>query len=229
MPLRTCNCDGCELKSLVFSDLSSTEIETVCTFKTEVSYKKGEYIIREGTKILEFCYTKKGLVKLIRNISEQEEQIIFFAGTLDFISLLGVFTSDAYPYSVVALEDTTVCSIPLDKMKSFIYSNGNFAMSVIQKLNKISENIISTNLEIKRRRLPGKIAYVLLYFANEIYHNSTFELPVSRKEIAEFIGMTTENVIRTLSDFRRDGIIKISGKTIEIINLEKINQIKQFG
>jgi CRP/FNR family transcriptional regulator len=102
-------------------------------------------------------------------------------------------------------------------------------MGVIRKLNRVSDNIISINLEIKRRRLPGKIAYVLLYFANEVYHSNVFELPVSRKEIAEFIGMTTENVIRTLSDFRRDGLIKISGKTIEIVNMEKLMGIKQFG
>ncbi|MCX7985443.1 MAG: Crp/Fnr family transcriptional regulator, partial [Bacteroidales bacterium] len=205
------------------------EIEAVCTWKDERTYKKGEYVLKEGQPIEDFCYTKSGLVKLVRNVSEEEEQIIYFASRLDFISLLGIFSNTVYPYSVVALEETVVCSLRLTEVKTFIRTNGKFALSIIEKLNRVSDSIISTNLEIKRRRLPGRIAYILLYFANEIYHSNSFELPVSRKEIAEFIGMTTENVIRTLSDFRKDGIIRISGKTIEIIDLDKLNKIKQFG
>jgi CRP/FNR family transcriptional regulator len=229
MPLSKCNCEGCELKSLFFSELSNEEIESVCTWKDERTYRKGDYILREGQPIEEFCYTKSGLVKLVRSLSEQEEQIIYFATTLDFISLLGIFSQPTYPYSVVALEDSVVCSLRMSEVKTFIRKNGNFALSIIQKLNRVSDNIISTHLEIKRRRLPGRIAYILLYFANDVYHSHNFELPVSRKEIAEFIGMTTENVIRTLSDFRKDGIIKISGKTIEIVDVEKLTRIKQFG
>ncbi|HOK97725.1 MAG TPA: Crp/Fnr family transcriptional regulator [Bacteroidales bacterium] len=229
MPLSKCNCEGCELKGLFFSELTNDEIEAVCTWKDERSYKKGEYILREGDPIKEFCYTKSGLVKLVRSVSDQEEQIIYFASSLDFISLLGIFSNDTYPYSVVAIEDTVVCSLRISEVKTFIRTNGNFAFSVIQKLNRVSDNIITTNLEIKRRRLPGRIAYILLYFANDIYKHTTFELPVSRKEIADFIGMTTENVIRTLSEFRRDGIIKISGKTIEIVDMDKLLKIKQFG
>jgi CRP/FNR family transcriptional regulator len=56
-----------------------------------------------------------------------------------------------------------------------------------------------------------------------------FDIPVSRKEIADYIGMSTANVIRTLSDFKRDGIIRIFGKTIEIVNVEKLEIISKRG
>jgi CRP/FNR family transcriptional regulator len=56
-----------------------------------------------------------------------------------------------------------------------------------------------------------------------------FDLPVSRKEIADYIGMSTANVIRTLSDFKRDGIIKVFGKTIEIIDINKLEIISKRG
>ena len=56
-----------------------------------------------------------------------------------------------------------------------------------------------------------------------------FELPVSRREIAEYIGMTTENVIRTLSEFRRDKLIKINGKEIEIADYDTLEKISNFG
>ena len=69
----------------------------------------------------------------------------------------------------------------------------------------------------------------MLYFADRVYHNNTFDLPVSRKEMAEYIGMTVENVIRTLSDFRKDGIIKIYGATIEIIDKERLERILELS
>jgi CRP/FNR family transcriptional regulator len=56
-----------------------------------------------------------------------------------------------------------------------------------------------------------------------------FDLPVSRKEIADYIGMSTANVIRTLSDFKKDGIIKVFGKTIEIVDIAKLEIISKRG
>ena len=56
-----------------------------------------------------------------------------------------------------------------------------------------------------------------------------FDLPVSRKEIADYIGMSTANVIRTMSDFKKDGIIKIFGKTIEVVDINKLEIISKRG
>ena len=70
---------------------------------------------------------------------------------------------------------------------------------------------------------------MLVYFHDEIYYNTEFELALSRKEIGEFIGMTTENVIRTLSEFRKDKIISINGKVIEIRDLDTLKSIALYG
>ncbi|MCX6300597.1 MAG: helix-turn-helix domain-containing protein, partial [Bacteroidia bacterium] len=75
----------------------------------------------------------------------------------------------------------------------------------------------------------GRVAFVLLYFTKEIYNTRVFDLPISRKEIAEYIGMSTANVIRTLSDFKREGIIKVFGKTIEIVDIAKLEILSKRG
>ena len=68
-----------------------------------------------------------------------------------------------------------------------------------------------------------------LYFSDQVYFSDSFDLPLARKEIAELIAMTTENVIRILSEFRKDGILKINGKTIEICNRSRLQQIMEHG
>jgi CRP/FNR family transcriptional regulator len=102
-------------------------------------------------------------------------------------------------------------------------------MGLLTKISKINDKIISQTLDIRQKNLIGRVAFVLLYFSNEIYKSRVFDLPVSRKEIADYIGMSTANVIRTLSDFRKDEIIRVFGKTIEIVELEKLEVISRHG
>ncbi|MDP4207449.1 MAG: Crp/Fnr family transcriptional regulator [Bacteroidota bacterium] len=227
--MNTCNCEGCELRSLFFENVSNSEIESICTRKTQFHYKKGEVIIQEGDEIQEFIYLKSGLVKLYRNGSNDKQQIICFALPLDFVSLLSIFSEKYYKYSVAALEDSVTCNINLDEVKSIASQNGKFAMSIMEKINKATDNILVDFLEVKQKRLFGRIAYILLYFSRKVYNSSSFELPVSRKEMAEYIGMTVENVIRTLSDLRKDGIIKINGPIIEIADEERLERISELS
>jgi CRP/FNR family transcriptional regulator len=169
------------------------------------------------------------LVKLFRSGSNDREQIICFALPLDFVSLLSIFSEEKYNYSVTALLDSVTCSMDLNEVKTLANQNGRFATGMMQKINKATDRIILDFLEVKQRRLFGRIAYILLYFSKEIFKQPTFDLPVSRKEIAEYIGMTVENVIRTLSDLRKDGIIKIFGPTIEIIDMERLERISELS
>ena len=71
--------------------------------------------------------------------------------------------------------------------------------------------------------------YILLFFSQEIYKSSVFILPVSRKEIAELIDMTTENVIRIMSEFRIEDIIRIHTKEIEIKDFKRLEIIMEKG
>jgi CRP-like cAMP-binding protein len=227
--MMTCSCEGCELKSLFFENVNTSEIETICGRKTEREYRKGDIIIREGEPINDFIYLKTGLVKLSRRTNHASEQIICFALPLDFVSLLSIFSEKHYNYSVTALEDSVTCNIMISEVKQIAIQNGRFALSLIEKVNKASDKIVLDLLQIRQKRLFGRIAFILLYFSNNIYHSSIFDLPVSRKEIAEYIGMTVENVIRTLSSLRKDGIIKISGPTIEIVDKERLERIEELS
>ena len=93
----------------------------------------------------------------------------------------------------------------------------------------MADILISTRLDLNSRQIRGRIAYILCYFATEVYDSHKFNLPISRKEIGELIDMRVENVVRVLSEFRKDGIIAIEGTQIEIKNFEKLSWINQHG
>ena len=89
--------------------------------------------------------------------------------------------------------------------------------------------IIKNRINICSKQLRGRIAYLLVYFAKEIYINTKFNLPITRRELGELIDMSTENVIRILSEFRKDGLIRIQGNQIEILNFDMLKRISKFG
>lgn len=226
---KTCICENCEFREVVFSYLDDESIELLCDNKEEESYRKGEIINHEGEKISSFKYLKSGLVKLYRRTLSGDEQVITITRPFEFVSNMSIFSEERYQYSVSALEDSIVCAVNLDFIKKLFLGNGPFAMGLLTKISMINDKIINQTLDIRQKNLIGRVAYVLLYFTNEIYNSRVFDLPVSRKEIADYIGMSTANVIRTLSDFKKEGIIRTYGKTIEIVDLKRLEVISMRG
>jgi CRP-like cAMP-binding protein len=224
-----CVCASCDFREIVFAYLDDQAIQELCNNKDEMSYAKGEIINHEGEKIRDFKYLKSGLVKLYRRTSTGEEQVITITRPFEFVSNMSIFSEEKYKYSVSALEDSVVCVVGLDFIKGLFLKNGGFAMGLLTKISKINDKIISQTLDIRQKNLIGRVAFVLLYFTKEIYNSMVFDLPVSRKEIADYIGMSTANVIRTLSEFKKDGIIKVFGKTIEVVDLNKLEIISKRG
>ena len=225
----SCSCENCELKELFVDSLSGDHLDIVCTGKVERNYQQGESIIKEGTKIREFSYLKSGLVKLYRSDPSGKEQIISIAKPLDYVSLLSVFSDKRYNYSVTALEESVTCNLNLKDIKSIINEDGSLALNLLSKMSRVTDKLILDSLQIRVKHLRGRVAYLLLYFAEDVYSTEEFDLPLTRKEMAEYVGMTTENVIRTLSEFRKDGILKIYGKTIQIANMDSLKSISEFG
>ena len=224
-----CTCELCELRELFMVNLDETNMNIICDGKVEKEYLAGETILKEGTLIKDFTYLKSGLVKLFRSDPSGKEQIITIAKPMDYVSLLSVFSNKHYNYSVTALEDSVTCNLKMDDIRSLISKDGKLALNLLGKMSRVADTIILESLEIRKKHLKGRVAYLLIYFARTVFYAEEFELPLTRKEMAEYVGMTTENVIRTLSEFRRDGILKIYGKTIQIANMESLQSISEFG
>jgi len=225
----SCSCELCELKELFVDNLDGQGLDIVCGGKVERAYPQGASIIKEGTQIRDFSYLKSGLVKLYRTDPSGKEQIITIAKPMDYVSLLSVFSDKQYNYSVTALEESVTCNLSMKDIRNLINENGNLALNLLSKMSRVADKIILDSLHIRTKHLRGRVAFLLIYFAEEVYFSQEFDLPLTRKEMAEYVGMTTENVIRSLSEFRKDGILKIYGKTIQIVHMDSLKSISDFG
>jgi CRP/FNR family transcriptional regulator len=68
-----------------------------------------------------------------------------------------------------------------------------------------------------------------MFLADKIYKNNSFIMPITRREVGELISMTTENTIRTFSEFKKDGIIALEGKTVSILDYGRLAKINKTG
>jgi len=223
------SCSFCIYRKLLFDSLNEAEYQEVNSSRKEYKYKRGEIISKEGDQIESFLYLRSGLIKLYKTDEKGKDHILSIHKPGDFINLLSVFSNSAYQYSIAVLEETKVCDIELQTLQGLIASNSKFALRLLNRISRISDNIIESRFEISQRQVKGRIAFFLLFLSDKIYHNHEFRLPITRREIGELISMTTENTIRTLSEFRKDGIISMDGKIMKIIDSKRLESISKTG
>ena len=223
------SCQSCVYRELLFGGLSEFEYKLVNEARTESLYSRGEIISHEGETVNSFIYLRKGLVKLYKTDFQRNEYILSINKPGDFVNLLNIFSGLDYRYSIRALEETMVCTIDLNVFLHIIKTNGSFSLRVLNKMSKIADDIIDSRFEQSQMQVKARIANLLLYFAEKIYHSDQFELPVKRREIAELLSITTENTIRTFSEFRKDGLVAMEGKTITQLDKNRLKEIIKNG
>ncbi len=227
--LASTSCRDCIFRSLLFNKLSNCEFEQLENSKIELKFKKGEKVISEGQIIRNFFYLKSGLVKLSKRTNDNKDHIVSVAKTKSFFGFLTMFSNKNYQYTITTLSESDFCFIDIDLIRRFVSSNGEFALDVLSKVSRVTDEIIYNRVNICSKQLRGRVAYLLKLLSEEVFLNTTFFLPLTRREIGELIDMSTENVIRVLSEFKKDGVLNMTDHQIQITNYEALNRIWRNG
>ena len=222
-------CKTCIYRKLLFGELSDEEYEIVNSARKEYVFKRGEIIRKEGEPIQTFLYLRKGLVKLYKTDKSGKDQILSINKPTDFINLLSIFSNSYYKYSIAALEETFVCEVQLPALLEVIELNSRFGLRILNRISRISDEIIEHRFEINQKQVKGRVAHILLFLAESIYKKNAFRMPITRREVGELISMTTENTIRTFSEFKKDGIISLEGKTVTINDFDRLRKVDMTG
>jgi len=223
------SCKYCVYRNLLFGELDDSEYEIINNARIEYVFKRGEVIKKEGEHINSFLYMRRGLVKLYKTDKRGKDQILSINKPGDFINLLNIFSNSTYKYSIAALEETLVCDVNLDAFIRVVKNNSDFALSVLNRISRISDETIERRFALAQKQIKGRVANILLFLAENIYRKNEFRLPVTRREVGELVSMTTENIIRTFSEFRKDGIIELDGKVITILDFKRLKKIDKTG
>lgn len=212
-----------------FDFLSPEEKELVEKNKVTVEYKKGEIIAKQGTFTTHILNLIDGLAKVYYEAGDKN-LILRIAPPSSLIGLTSLpLTQNVFQYTASAYVNTVVELIDINIIRQIILQNAKFASAVIDILCELAIQKNGRFFCLSHRQSYGKLADIILCLSGNIFKTSKFELLLSRKELAELSGMSTESVIRTLKNFQEDGLIKITGKTFEVINQDGLMKICQIG
>ena len=223
------SCKTCIYRHLLFGSLNDDEYDLVNKSRKEIFYKKGEKIKTEGEVFTSFLYLRSGLVKLYKTNNVGKDHILSINKPGDFISLLHVFSNDNYQYNIAAIEDTLVCEVKLNVLKELIKTNGEFALNIVTRMGMVADDIIDNRFGQAKLQVKGRVASIILFFSDKVYRKKRFKMPVTRREIGELVSMSTENIIRALSEFKKDNIIRFEGKEIIILDYDRLVMISKAG
>lgn len=226
----TPNCIFCQHKSECFKQLSESELEVANQAKVQLRFKKKEIIAKQGAFASHVMYIRDGLVKqYMEGKSGHQDVIINFFTSGQIIGLSSLFGKSTFDFSVAAVEDSTLCLIDINIIRRMIGDNGNFAALLIRKMSENTLYAYQQLYDLTNRQLNGRIAGALLYLAREVFRKKRFTMSLSRKDLAEFTGMSTMSAIRVLNDLRKEGIIDDRDGQMEIVNMDALEHLRYIG
>ncbi|NDP20293.1 MAG: Crp/Fnr family transcriptional regulator [Paludibacter sp.] len=212
-----------------FEKLTDEELLLLENNNIMVSYKKGETLCKQGTLASHIMFICCGLVKVYME-NEKSSLILKVLPSGNMVGLTALLDgSNIFRYSAYAYQDCKVRMIDISIFKKLILQNSAFANEII---NLLCENLIQTQTRFfsyTQKQSYGRLADTLICLSCNIFKASYFDFHLTRKELAELTGLTPESVVRILSKFKHDKIIEMEGKTIRILDLEKLQKISDYG
>lgn len=223
------SCPVCGAKSGCFKTLSPLELEVADVHRAELHYRKGEHIAKQGSFVTHIFYLQKGLVKVYMEIEGENDLILNIFSRGGLIGLPNIFTSVPLQYSVAAIEDTTLCAIDKKVIEDLVKNNGDFAQSIIEQINKCTFYHYRRLITASQKQLNGRMADALLHLADDVYFSDDFSMDLSRKELAEFAGMSMMSAVRVIKDLEHNNIVTEKKGRITISDREKLEDLSKYG
>jgi len=223
---------GCTLsyhQCRCFEKLTIEQKDFLDTNSVLIKYRKGEMICKQGGFVSHVMFMEKGLAKVfLENGSNLLVLRVIPDGT--FLGLASISEAHStFPYSAMAYMDSEIRQIDVHAFRKLMEQNNEFVKEVIDILSANSIQIYGRFFCLTFKQAFGRLADILLCLSDRIFKNTEFDLPLSRKELAELSGMSSETVIRMLKEFNEEGIIKMEGKSIEVINYNRLKKISDTG
>lgn len=191
-------------------------------------YRKKDFIFQEGDYPKQIYFVHSGKVKTYKTNEEGREFIVSLHKEGDFIGFIPLLKGTLYQETAVALEDCEISIVPQKDFFTLIYTNRDVSSKFIKML---ADNLMEKEqllLDLAYNSVRKRVADALIRLQNE-YQNEddqVFSMTILRDDLASMVGTAKETVIRTLSDFKEEGIVSLQGSTITVLNHEALLKMR---
>lgn len=189
-------------------------------------YKKKDLIFMEGQTPNDLFFIEKGRVKTYKVNYDGKELITGMHGEGDFLGFVPLLEEKPYNENAEVLEDARIAVIPKSDFLTLIYSSKDVARMFIKLLSNNLQEMENRLMDIAYQSVRQRVANALLKMDAAITDENTKGIiNITRRDISNIVGTATESLNRTLSDFKDEGLISISGEGIRVINKAKLQKL----
>lgn len=219
----------CDIQAPCFQELLPEEVKLVQSGRTQVLFRKGDSLTKQGTFASYVLFIVTGYVKQYLEGENQRDFNLRIIKPGEFVGLSVVFSGNTFNYTSVALTDCRAFLIETQAIATLAKQNGNFGFNIIKRYCELNASLFNSLSNVIFHQMNGRMAEILLYingFKKE--YPAIFQL-LSRRELAEFAGISMESGVKLLKSFEKDGLIELHEKDITIIDYDKLAEIGRRG
>ncbi len=215
------------LRTFINEARGAQELQALSDDREIRSYRKKDLIFQEGSYPKQVYFINKGKIKICKTNEDGREFIVSLHGEGDFIGYLAMLQNTTYPENAVVLEDAEVSMIPRDDFFQLLHNNRDVANRFIKLL---ASNVLEKEerlLELAYNSVRKRVADALLRLQTRYKEEDKkfFTMAIPRDDLASMVGTAKETVIRTLSDFKAEGLIEVQGSKITIKKSDELESM----
>lgn len=219
----------CDIQAPCFQMLLPEEAELVRSSKTQVLFRKDDNLTKQGAFASYVLFVIDGFAKQYLEGDGIKNYNLRIIKPGEFVGLSVVFSENTFNYSSVALTDCHVFLIEKQAISKVIKQNGMFGFNIIKRYCEQNTNLLNTVRNLMYKHMNGRMADTLLYIDSlKTEKPEIFQL-LSRKDLADFAGISTESAVKLLKTFEKDGLIKLKEKDIQIIKQNEVLELSRKG
>jgi CRP/FNR family transcriptional regulator len=212
-----------------FEHLTPHEKALLDKHKMEIEYRPGETIIKQGSFLSNVMFLKDGLVKVYLE-GEQKDLSLKIVASNHFLGISSLIESkNTYINSASAFITSRVILYNKEIFIRIMKENALFTYNLLNILNENTDQIYTRFFCMTCKQAHGKIADLLLCLSGRVFNETKFDLPISKGEFADLIGLSQESVSRIFKEFKEEKLIEIKGSTFELKDLDALEKISRFG
>lgn len=202
-------------------------IEDLSLDKEIRKYSKKDLIYEEGQNARWLYFIINGEVKIYQTNEYGKELTTQLHKEGEFFGYFPLINNQPYTNNAGCTTDVTLQLIPKDDFAKILFNNRDFSAKFIKMLANRGEETESKLIEMAYSSVRKKVANALIAFAKNkgVSDNDSISIDASREDLAALAGTAKETLIRTLSEFKSDGLIEITGKSIKITDLSELEHI----
>ncbi len=218
------------VSQVVLEARGTQELEKLISDQRKISrFKKKQVLYSEGNNANSLFFIISGKVKTYKTNEDGRELITGLHKGGDFLGYMNLLEGCDHTESAMALDECEIHIIPKEEFFAVLYSNKEVAAKFIKllsdNLNETEERLLKLAYNSVRKRVAESLLMLYTNFKKEGDTNE-FTIAIYRDDLAALAGASKETVIRTLSDFKDEGLVHISGSNISIANLDKLKKMR---